>query len=119
MAMDRLTGRRLFGSLAVLLAVGCGSSESNESEVAGALPGGANDAQAYTEACLADSPRAGLQLELLVGGHLEPDGDVDDTCPRRDGVDCLPYVFDEATLLTLSTENAPEELQRIVLRDGA
>jgi uncharacterized protein YjbI with pentapeptide repeats len=136
MAMDRLigagaalatrwvspSGRPLFAAgclLAVLLAVGCGSSESNEPEVEGPLPVGSDVAQAYIESFLADNPRAELQPEHLVVVHLEPDGDADDTCPQRDGVDCLSYIFEEETLLTFSTDNAPEELEQMVLRDGA
>src|SRR5262249_12688217 len=52
--------------------------------------------------------------------ELEPTGGGDgDTCAAEDGVDCLPYFFADETLLTLSTDGAPEELDQMVLRDAA
>src|SRR5262245_35342384 len=92
-------------SLLVLLG-GCGSDDGmQEPPVAGPLPTGPDDARAYSEDFLAHNPRAEAQLEHLLIVQLEStaDGDEDgDTCEKRDGVDCLPYVVEEPTLLTLA-----------------
>ncbi len=118
-------GRRslaLVAVLAAVLAAGCGSdsdSDSDADSVEGPLPIGPDDPRAYTERFLDRNPRADLQPELLAVVNLEPTGGGDgDTCDAQDGVDCLPYVFAEETLLTLSSEGAPEELERMVLRDA-
>lgn len=103
--------------LAAALAGGCGS-DADADGVAGALPTGPDDAQAYTEAFLARNPRALLQPELLAVVDLEPtSATAGDTCAADDGVDCLPYAFATDTLLTLSTDDAPAELDAMVLRD--
>lgn len=105
--------------LAAALAGGCGS-DAEVDDVAGALPTGPDDAQAYTETFLAHNPRALLQPELLAVVDLEPTSAADgDTCATEDGVDCLPYAFAADTLLTLSTDDAPAELDAMVLRDRA
>jgi len=102
--------------LGLLLAAGCGDSDEPVAE--GPLPTGPDSPQAYTEAFLADNPQAELQPEHLVIDNLEPDGGTEeDTCAGRTGVDCLPYEFeDEEMLLTLSADDAPEELAEMVLR---
>jgi uncharacterized protein YjbI with pentapeptide repeats len=106
-------------ALVLLLIAGCGSDSDDAQPVVGPLPTGPDDAQAYTEAFLEQNPRAELQPEHLVVVDLEPTGGAaGDTCPDRDGVDCLPYVFDRPTQLTLSAERAPEQLDQLLLRDA-
>lgn len=105
------------GLLATVLAAGCGSDDEEEEAVEGPLPTGADDPSAYTEAFLARNPRAQLQPEHLAVVRLESDTAANDTCAERDGVDCLPYVFDEASVLTLSVDERAAELDRLALRD--
>ncbi|MDX2166122.1 MAG: pentapeptide repeat-containing protein [Deltaproteobacteria bacterium] len=106
--------------LAAALVGGCGDDGMGAAPVEGPLPNGADDAQAYTERFLAGNPRALLPPDLLAVVDLEATGETDgDTCDTQDGVDCLPYVFDADTRLTLSTDDAPVELERLVLRDAA
>jgi uncharacterized protein YjbI with pentapeptide repeats len=118
--------RRLFSSLLglVLLAVlvgGCGADSDSDGEpVTGTLPSGPDDAQAYTERFLDRNPDALLAPALLAVVDLEPThGAEADTCATENGVDCLPYSFDAETALTLSTDGAPAELERLILRDRA
>ena len=106
------------GLLASGLVAACGS-DSERPPVEGPLPTGPDDAQAYSEQFLAENPRAELRPELLAVAHLEPGGGPEDTCANRAGVDCLPYVFEDSTLLTLAGEDAPDELAQVVLRDRA
>ncbi|MDX2167707.1 MAG: pentapeptide repeat-containing protein [Deltaproteobacteria bacterium] len=118
--MGERSAARLVAALLLLgLAAGCGSDSADTPPVVGPLPTGPDDAQAYTEAFLEQNPGAELQPEHLVVVDLGPTGGEDgDTCADRDGVDCLPYTFVEATQLTLSIAHAPEELEELLLRDA-
>src|SRR5262245_2136003 len=102
----------------LLLVAGCGSDDSaGQPPAEGPLPTGVDDPQAYTESFLAENPRAELRPEHLAVVQLEPTSGDDDTCADQDGVDCLPYVFADTTLLTLATDDAPAELAQMVRRD--
>src|SRR5215470_13782655 len=111
------------GILLAALAGGCGDGSDSDFDtvsVEGPLPDGPDDARAYTEEFLAHNPRALLPPDLLAIVELEPTGGGDeDTCAAEEAVDCLPYFFADETLLTLSTDGAPEELDQMVLRDAA
>lgn len=104
--------------LAALLG-SCDGSESSQPLVEGPLPTGPDDPQAYTERFLARNPNAELSPELLAIVQLAGDGDAADSCREREGVDCLRYVFDEPTELTLDAVDPPDALVAMVLRDAA
>ena len=105
------------------LASGCGDGDGSEPDmpsVVGPLPDGPDDARAYSERFLSRNPRAQLPPDLLAVVELEPTGgDAGDTCGAEDGVDCLPYVFDDETLLTLSIDGSAPEIDQLVLRDSS
>jgi uncharacterized protein YjbI with pentapeptide repeats len=114
-----MRGRWVGGLVLAVLLAGCGGSDSGQPPVEGPLPTGPDDAQAYTERFLARNPDAELSPELLAIVQLAGDGDADDSCRQRDGVDCLPYVFDQPTELTLAADDPPDALVGMVLRDAA
>ncbi len=105
------------------LLAGCGDSDdgdTREPPIVGPLPTGPDDARAYSEDFVARNPRALARFEHLVMIELEPTAEGDeknDTCAERAGVDCIPYVVDEPTLLTLAIDESAIELERLVLRD--
>ena len=102
----------------VLITAGCGSGDDDE--VAGPLPTGADDAQAYTERFLANHPAALLQASHLAITRLEPvsTGETD-TCRDQVGVDCLPYFFAQESILELALDDDPDLLvDQVVLRQS-
>jgi hypothetical protein len=109
--------------ISLVLLCGCGGDGGFQEEpVVGPLPTGPDDARAYSEDFLAHNPRALAELEHVLLVQLEPTeaGDEEgDTCEERDGVDCMPYVVDEPTVLTLSIDESGFEIAHLTLRDEA
>lgn len=117
---SRLTAWACAGLLVGALAAGCGSDSDEVDTVEGPLPSGPEDARAYTEEFLARNPRAQVQPGHLVITRLEPARTTErDTCSEAEGVDCIPYFFEQDIHVELSADEGTDYLAEVVLVDAS
>lgn len=110
--------------LIVLSLVGCGDDEAefqNES-VNGrmptvALPLGETDPHAFTEEFFAQNPEAAQSPGHIAILRLEPTGTHEGDTGTAEGVDHVPYFFEQEIQLRLRIHQSAEPVQRVVVKD--
>src|SRR5262245_42734475 len=110
-----IVGLSLLGLLSL---AGCGddTSEGPATGPTAALPLGKFDAQALTERFLADNPEAALSTQHLAVLWLEPTGTHEGDTGTEEGVDRVPYFFDQQTQVILQIHDSADQVQHVLLK---
>ena len=106
-------------SLLVLLSLaGCDEDapEGPATVPTAALPLGKFDAQALTERFLTDTPEAALSAQHLAVLWLEPTGTHEGDTGTAEGVDRVPYFFDQETHVILQIHDSADQVQHVLLK---
>jgi uncharacterized protein YjbI with pentapeptide repeats len=109
-------------SLLVLLSLaGCDDDnfEGPATVPTAALPLGKSDAHALTERFLSDTPEAALSAQHLAVLWLEPTGTHEGDTGTAEGVDHVPYFFDQQTHVILQMHDSAAQVQHVLLKHAS